>query len=65
VITDRWIVIVLDWVSIYWFSRAGPAAAVHIYYERTHNLPPEMAYYVKVPFGISLFPKEIRQPPLA
>ncbi|KAF8654611.1 hypothetical protein AX16_003523 [Volvariella volvacea WC 439] len=24
---------VLDWVSIYWFSRAGPAASVRIYYE--------------------------------
>jgi len=26
---------VLTWISIYWFSRAGPAASVRIYYELT------------------------------
>ncbi|KAH9169976.1 Alpha/Beta hydrolase protein [Lactarius sanguifluus] len=28
--------VVLTWVSIYWFSRAGPAASVRIYYEYAH-----------------------------
>ena len=29
---------ILTWVSIYWFSTAGPAASVRIYYEATHSL---------------------------
>ncbi|KAK6209017.1 phosphoribosylformylglycinamidine synthase [Pestalotiopsis sp. IQ-011] len=29
---------VCEWVSIYWFSAAGPAASVRIYYETTHNV---------------------------
>ncbi|CAD0088709.1 unnamed protein product, partial [Aureobasidium mustum] len=28
---------ILTWISIYWFSRAGPAATVRIYYEATHT----------------------------
>jgi hypothetical protein len=56
---------VLDWVSIYWFSRSGPAAASNIYYERTHNFPAEMNTYCKLPSGFSLFPQEIMQPTLA
>ena len=28
---------ILTWVSIYWFSTAGPAASVRIYYEATHT----------------------------
>ncbi|KJA16951.1 hypothetical protein HYPSUDRAFT_192655 [Hypholoma sublateritium FD-334 SS-4] len=52
---------VLTWVSIYWFSTAGPAASVRIYYEHTHNkgtvkLP-------TVPNGVSYFPKELIIPP--
>lgn len=27
---------ILTWVSIYWFSTAGPAASLRIYYEATH-----------------------------
>jgi hypothetical protein len=65
VCTDSQIIIVLNWVSIYWFPRQGPAASAHIYWERAHNLPPDIAQYVKVPFGILLFPKELGQPPLA
>ncbi|KAF9453156.1 alpha/beta-hydrolase [Macrolepiota fuliginosa MF-IS2] len=52
---------VLTWISIYWFSRPGPAASVRIYYEFVksggrafHNPPP-----VGVPTGYSYFPKEI------
>ncbi|KAI0602960.1 microsomal epoxide hydrolase [Biscogniauxia sp. FL1348] len=29
---------VCTWISIYWFSVAGPAASVRIYYEATHNV---------------------------
>lgn len=51
----------LTWVSIYWFSAAGPAASVRIYYEHTHDKgtvkPPT------VPNGISYFPKELIIPP--
>lgn len=28
---------ILTWVSIYWFSTAGPAASVRIYYEASHS----------------------------
>lgn len=28
---------ILTWVSVYWFSRAGPAAAGRIYYESVHT----------------------------
>ncbi|KAK6443423.1 hypothetical protein LTR95_000250 [Oleoguttula sp. CCFEE 5521] len=28
---------ILTWVSIYWFSRAGPSASLRIYYEATHS----------------------------
>ncbi|KAF4613762.1 hypothetical protein D9613_007593 [Agrocybe pediades] len=52
---------VLTWISIYWFSRAGPAASIRIYCEFTRaNL--EMAKVqppTNVPIGHSYFPKEI------
>ncbi|TEB22761.1 alpha/beta-hydrolase [Coprinellus micaceus] len=53
---------VLTWVSMYWFSRAGPAATLRIYYERRVTgwtwEPPN------VPTGYSYFPREIwRLPP--
>jgi hypothetical protein len=57
-------VTVLDWISVYWFSRAGPAAAGQIYYERQHADLTSSKRYVSVPFGISLFPKELVQLPL-
>ncbi|KAK6992540.1 Alpha/Beta hydrolase protein [Favolaschia claudopus] len=56
---------VLTWVSIYYFSRAGPAASIRIYYEAigphkaqsergfTSGPPPE------IPLGLSHFPKDI------
>ncbi|EIM85821.1 alpha/beta-hydrolase [Stereum hirsutum FP-91666 SS1] len=55
---------VLTWVSIYWFSRAGPAAAARIYYETRQsgerNNPP---MGIVVPIGVAYFPKELRVPP--
>ncbi|TFK52705.1 alpha/beta-hydrolase [Heliocybe sulcata] len=51
---------VLTWISIYWFSRAGPAASLRIYYEAHHaedifNQP----YVGGCPMGVSYFPAEL------
>lgn len=49
---------------MYWFSRAGPAASVRIYYEAAQegnvftDLPP-----VTIPTGYSYFPDELAQFP--
>ncbi|KAK7062735.1 hypothetical protein VNI00_000223 [Paramarasmius palmivorus] len=56
---------VLTWISIYWFSRSGPAASVRIYYEyqaaggRAKFLSAEPV----IPLGNSYFPKELWVPP--
>ncbi|KAF8631039.1 hypothetical protein AX15_002647 [Amanita polypyramis BW_CC] len=48
---------VLTWISIYWFSRAGPAASLRIYYEISESvLEMEMP---TIPLGYSCFPKEL------
>jgi len=54
---------VLTWMSIYWFSRAGPAASVRIY--REINFMEALGGQVTVPVGISYFPKELGQSPRA
>ena len=65
-ITEFWIdgvekSVVLTWVSIYWFSTAGPTAATRIYYERANekdtSKPPT------IPHGASYFPKELYHAP--
>lgn len=55
---------ILTWISIYWFSRAGPAASVRIYYEVAHSTGPtsregvaEWIPHVKL--GMAYFPKEL------
>lgn len=57
--------IVLTWVSIYWFSRAGPAASVRIYYETVQGGDRDRVLEVPrhVPMGASYFPMELRQLP--
>ncbi|KAF9476545.1 alpha/beta-hydrolase [Pholiota conissans] len=54
---------VLTWMSIYWFSRAGPAASVRIYYEMTKTFgnlfSATSSISVAIPTGHSYFPKEI------
>ncbi|KAJ7613427.1 Alpha/Beta hydrolase protein [Roridomyces roridus] len=57
---------VLTWISIYWFSRAGPTAAARIYYEvgggNALNLGKLMGtpeYTASIPHGISRFPGEV------
>ena len=57
---------VLEWISIYWFSRAGPAASVRIYYELTGGGTYDTSEGTKwrsVPLGVAYFPKEIIQYP--
>ncbi|KAF9005504.1 Alpha/Beta hydrolase protein [Cyathus striatus] len=54
---------VLTWISIYWFSRAGPAASVRIYKEVLDiaggNMWKVGSEPTSIPLGISYFPKEI------
>jgi len=50
---------VLTWVSIYWFSRSGPAASVRIYYEASQGSDLLGPYVPNVPLGISVFPKDL------
>ncbi|KAF9264378.1 alpha/beta-hydrolase [Marasmius fiardii PR-910] len=59
---------VLTWISIYWFSRSGPAASVRTYYEviqgghlSGNNEAPKTA----IPYGVSYFPKEIMAVPVS
>lgn len=57
---------ILTWVSIYWFSTAGPNAHIRIYYEAGHNPTPlipdrERAsqWVDRVKLGLAHFPREI------
>lgn len=58
---------VLTWVSIYYFSIAGPAASQRIYYESVHDAEQKVRRYGKwipdVKLGVARFPKELTLPP--
>ncbi|KAL6694499.1 Alpha/Beta hydrolase protein [Trichoderma pleuroticola] len=58
---------ILEWISIYFFSRAGPASSVTIYYELIGKQRDELAktaqYIPNVPLGVSHFPKDVIVPP--
>ncbi|VDB86668.1 unnamed protein product [Peniophora sp. CBMAI 1063] len=60
---------VLTWISIYWFSRAGPTASTRLYYEAmaggSSSEPGALfnVFKVNVPIGLSFFPREISTPP--
>ncbi|EPQ54695.1 alpha/beta-hydrolase [Gloeophyllum trabeum ATCC 11539] len=57
---------VLTWISIYWFSRAGPAASLRIYYEAHHAGDIFGQPYVSaVPMGVSYFPAELFLAPIS
>lgn len=58
-------VLVLTWVSIYWFSRAGPAASCRIYYEVQKSNAFSDTTLPTIPKGVSFFPKEIVNLPRA
>ncbi|KAJ7484152.1 Alpha/Beta hydrolase protein [Mycena latifolia] len=53
---------VLTWISLYWFSRAGPAASLRIYYEISAEnsvLPSIYGPHPTIPLGFSHFPGEL------
>ena len=56
--------VVLTWISIYWFSRAGAGATTRIYHEifgdadEVQDLIDPYKRPQDVPFGVSRFPKE-------
>lgn len=53
---------ILTWVSIYYFSKAGPAAANALYFEIEHREPGAFAaaqVFIDVPVGISRFSKDL------
>ncbi|KAF8627375.1 hypothetical protein AX17_006190 [Amanita inopinata Kibby_2008] len=52
---------VLTWISIYWFSRAGPAASLRIYYEVIQGIDGNVVTTeaTSIPMGYSYFPKEL------
>ena len=58
---------ILTWISIYWFSTAGPAATLRAYYESKHDPDGDAAkvsdYIPDVKLGTAKFPKELIQFP--
>lgn len=57
---------ILTWVSIYWFSAAGPNAHIRIYYEAQHNPTTQIPdrdrasqWVDHVKLGVAHFPNEI------
>jgi len=56
---------VLTWISIYWFSRAGPAASIRIYHDGGQTGHPDFEELIdpytrsSIPLGVSYFPKEL------
>lgn len=58
---------ILTWVSIFLFSRAGPAAASRIYYEAMKDMKSSLGqtntWLPEVKLGISYFPMEILNTP--
>ncbi|KAJ7302792.1 Alpha/Beta hydrolase protein [Mycena albidolilacea] len=53
---------ILTWISIYWFSRAGPAATQRIYYEVASEnaiIPSVHGVSPTIPLGLSFFPGEL------
>jgi pimeloyl-ACP methyl ester carboxylesterase len=61
---------ILTWISIYWFSTAGPGASVRIYkeakYPEDKSLKGDFAFWSwvpKIPLGLALFPRDILSAP--
>uniref|UniRef100_A0A0W0FKR1 Epoxide hydrolase N-terminal domain-containing protein n=1 Tax=Moniliophthora roreri TaxID=221103 RepID=A0A0W0FKR1_MONRR len=50
---------VLTWISVYWFSRSGPAASVRTYYEVAQSGDFASGPAPTIPVGYSFFPKEV------
>ncbi|KAI0671042.1 alpha/beta-hydrolase [Trametes maxima] len=52
---------VLEWISIHWFSRAGPAASPRMYYGLTSGNERELfdgTRWTSTPLGVAFFPGE-------
>ena len=60
---------ILTWISIYWFSTAGPAASFRIYYEATHtdgvHRERTQSWIPKVKLGLLHAPKELTVVPFS
>jgi len=59
---------ILTWISIYYFSTAGPAAASYIYYETNNDKVWPMSKvqsFINKPLGFTYFPKELANLPRA
>ncbi|KAF2101773.1 alpha/beta-hydrolase [Rhizodiscina lignyota] len=63
---------ILTWVSIYWFSAAGPGASVRTYFEAEtptppYGIPADKAFFAwnNVPLGLTQFPKDVMGIPRA
>lgn len=63
---------ICTWVSIYWFSTAGPNAHVRIYYEAGHNPTDKVPsreraseWVGRVKLGLAYFPRELSVVPRA
>ncbi|KAM0801829.1 Alpha/Beta hydrolase protein [Usnea florida] len=59
---------ILTWVSIYYFSTAGPAASTRIYYEvhhqsGVHDRNKLATYIPDVKLGLAWFPRDLSVPP--
>ena len=53
---------ILTWISIYYFSRPGPAASTYIYYAIEHAETNSFVVgqkYSEVPLGVSRFPQDL------
>ncbi|KAG2356320.1 Alpha/Beta hydrolase protein [Suillus spraguei] len=49
---------VLTWISLYWFSCAGPAASLRIYFELREDCE-DIGRDPTIPMGVSFFPMEL------
>ncbi|EIN12328.1 epoxide hydrolase [Punctularia strigosozonata HHB-11173 SS5] len=55
---------VLDWISVYWFSRGAPATTLKIYYELMQSPDfNDVSQVTTAPMGVSYFPKEVAPSP--
>ncbi|KAI0829725.1 Alpha/Beta hydrolase protein [Trametes gibbosa] len=55
---------VLEWVSVYWFSHAGPGASLRIYKEMTSEFERVAmggVRWTSLPLGFAYFPKELNR----
>ena len=59
---------ILTWISLYYFSTAGPEAPSYHYYEAFHGSEmtiPVLQSYIDIPLGIADFPAEMSNAPKA